>query len=407
MDGQLHPHVDMTLKVLFVIDGLAAGGAERSLAEMLPGLTRAGITSTVAYFHRHADNLEELFRAQNANLRFVPGRGIARLAALRRLIREERPDVIHTTLFVSDVLGRLASIGQPGLVVTSLVITPYDPIREKNPQVNPAKLWVARCIDVVTARYLTTHFHAVSETVKQAAVETMGLRPERISVIQRGRHAGFTPPTAERRVAARRMLGLKESDEVILNVGRQRYEKGQRYLLEAMETIVRRRPAGILLVAGARGPQTELLERMQRQHELKDRVRILGHRTDVANLLEAADVFAFPSLCEGAAGAIVEAMAAGLPIVGSRIPSIAEVVHEGQNALLVDRGSGAALGDAIVELLADRAKAVAFGKRSREIFEERFTLERCTERMSAFYSSLVEQRDRRLAPTTTSIMGCR
>ncbi len=394
--------------VLFVIDGLAAGGAERSLAEMLPSLRAAGIRPTVAFFHRHREHLEDVFRAQGTDLRFLSARHvIARVAALRRLIQSEQPDVIHTTLFEADVLGRIASIGQRSVVISSLVTTPYDPIRSQNPNINPAKLWVARWIDTLTARYLTTHFHAVSEAVKQAAIENMGLRPERISVIHRGRNAGFVPATPERRAAVRRLLGVRESDEVILNVGRHGYEKGQRYLLEAMELILQRRPDSLLLIAGPRARYTELLEGIQKRAGLKERVRFLGQRTDIADVLAGADLFVFPSLYEGAAGALIEAMAAGLPVVASRIPSIAEVVQDGSNALLVERASVAPLADAIVELLADRPRALAFGRRSRRIFEERFTLERCVERMVAFYHGLTERGPRLVPDDSSSVVGCR
>ena len=167
----------MSLKILFVIDGLAQGGAERSLAEILPSLAKAGITSIVAFFHRHEENLEALFRAQGADLRFLPERGVTRrVVALRRLIQSESPDVIHTALFESDVLGRLASIGHNAVVVSSLVNTPYDPIRLENNDINPVKLWVVHMIDAWTARYLTTHFHAVSPAVKEAAVDACDSR---------------------------------------------------------------------------------------------------------------------------------------------------------------------------------------------------------------------------------------
>jgi glycosyltransferase involved in cell wall biosynthesis len=377
------------MKILFVIDGLGPGGAERSLAEMLPSLKRAGMQLTVAFFHRRLENLEDLFREQGAHLTFLPQHGVMpRVAALRRLIRDEQPDVIHTALFESDVTGRLAAMGLKTVVVSSLVNTSYDPIRLQNRDINAVKLWAARLIDAWTARHLTTHFHAVSESVKKAAVATMRLRPDRITVIERGRNGRFGRPSAEQRRNARLSFGLQDSDEVIVNVGRQEYQKGQRYLLEAMEQIARARPRAVLLVAGRRGRRSDDLEGLQQRESLKDRVRLLGHREDVPDLLATADLFVFPSLYEGLGGALIEAMALGLPIVGSRIPAIEEVVEEGRNAILVERASVAPLAGAIVELLADRARAETFGRRSREIFEERFTLDRCTQRMVEFYRQL-------------------
>ncbi len=376
----------MSLKILFVIDGLGQGGAERSLAEMMPALVCAGIKPTVAFFYRHPESLEGRLEAEGAELRFLPERGMAgRVAALRRLIRAECPDVIHTALFKSDLIGRLAAIGHRAVVVSSLVNTSYDKIRLQNRDINPLKLWLVRLVDAWTARYLTTHFHAVSEPVKKAAMETLGLRAERITVVERGRGNRFAGPSAERRALVRRRLGLNESDEVIITVGRQEYQKGQRYLLEAMDDLGRRHPSVVLLVAGAPGRHTDLLKRIQHERGLDRRVRMLGHRDDVPDLLACADLFVFPSLYEGAAGAVLEAMAMGLPIVATRIPTIENAVEEGRNAVLVERATAAPLAQAITELLADREKARAFGLRSREIFEERFTLDRCAAGMVEFY----------------------
>jgi glycosyltransferase involved in cell wall biosynthesis len=88
-------------------------------------------------------------------------------------------------------------------------------------------------------------------------------------------------------------------------------------------------------------------------------------------------------------------MALGLPIVASRIPAIEEVVEEGRNAILVERASVDLLAGAIVDLLEDRDRAGVFGRRSREIFEERFTLDRCTRRMVEFYRQLGRSGDPR------------
>ena len=112
-----------------------------------------------------------------------------------------------------------------------------------------------------------------------------------------------------------------------------------------------------------------------------DRVRFLGHRGDIADLLAAADVFVFSSLFEGLGGASIEAMALGLPIVCSDIPALREVVGAEESGLLVESGDAAALAKTITELLDDPARAAAMGRRGRAAFERRFTLARSAERM--------------------------
>lgn len=117
----------------------------------------------------------------------------------------------------------------------------------------------------------------------------------------------------------------------------------------------------------------------------------MGHRDDVPDLLAAADLFVFPSLFEGLGGALIEAMALGLPIVASDLDAVREVVDEGRNAVLVPPASSRALADAIVMVLDDRRKAAAFGARSRVIFAERFTSDRSVARMIALYRDVVRK----------------
>jgi glycosyltransferase involved in cell wall biosynthesis len=282
----------------------------------------------------------------------------------------------------------------------------YDPIRLQNRDINRLKLWGVRVLDGWTARHLTTHFHAVSEPVKDATVDALGVSPKRITVIERGRTGRFGGPNLEVRKATRQKLGLTDRDEVIITVGRQEYQKGQRYLLEAMKEVVRQRPHALLLVAGSRGRQSKFLESIRSCDNLTSRVLLLGHREDVPELLAAADLFVCPSLYEGAAGAVIEAMAMGLPIVATRIPSLAAAVEEGRNARLVQRASVAPLAAAIADLLGNPEMAAAFGRRSRQIFEERFTIERCAARMIDFYNGLASRRDKSLSATVTPALHC-
>ncbi|NJN84052.1 MAG: glycosyltransferase family 4 protein [Caldilineaceae bacterium] len=174
-------------------------------------------------------------------------------------------------------------------------------------------------------------------------------------------------------------------------MGRQVYQKGQRFLLDAVGQLAAQRDNLLLIVAGPQGGATAELEQLHAQSGLGDRVRFLGNRTDVPEILAAADLFVFPSLYEGLPGALIEAIALGLPVVASNIAPVAEVVEDRRNALLVPPESSVDLADAIRTLLEERPMAQAFGERSREIFLERFTLERSMERMVELYDRLLNQ----------------
>jgi glycosyltransferase involved in cell wall biosynthesis len=271
-----------------------------------------------------------------------------------------------------------------------LVNTDYAEIRWSDPNLNKIKFRLARLLDSWTARYLTTHIHANSNAVRAAAIRDLRLPAEHITVIEEVREPKrLGQPSPERRWRARLQFGLHEHQKVLVNVGRQDYQKGHRYLLEAIGTLLPAHPQLVLLVAGRTGDVSQDLERLHRQLRLGKHVCFLGHRTDVPEILAAADLFVFPSLYEGLPGAVIEAMALGLPIVAADIDPVREAVQEGRNAILVKPASAAELAKAIGRLLGDQETAFAFARRSREIFAERFTLERSLEREIELYHQML------------------
>jgi glycosyltransferase involved in cell wall biosynthesis len=382
-----------SLKVVFVINGLGTGGSERSTAEMLPFLVEAGITPIVVCLYSRQEGIEKGVRSNEFDVRILSGGNLfQRVRELRRLITIERPDVVHTTIFEANITGRFASAfgGRPP-VITSLVSTPYSKVRLRDPNIKAMRLSAVRMIDGWSARHFSTHFHAVSSAVERAAVEGLKIAPDRISVIHRGRAAErLGRPSFRRRIRARGMLGIPNNCLLLINVARHEFAKGQHHLLEAMVPILIRHPESVLLVAGRKGHASQELERLRTTLGLSDRVRFLGHREDVPDLLAAADVFVFPSLWEGLPGAVIEAMALGLPIIASDLDATREVVEEGRNALLVRPSSPHALAEALLELMDDQQRRQSFGARSRQIFEDRFTIDRSARLMIELYRRVAD-----------------
>ena len=382
------------MKVVFVINGLGPGGAERSLRELLMFLGRRSVTATVACLNERTEGVQASLQSAGIDVRFLArGAGSAgRARQVRALIRNVQPNLVHTTIFEADVVGRVAAVGTGVPVLTSLVNTQYIPVRGEDPSVNPWKLRAVRAVDGWTARNLTSHFHAITQTVKDAAVRDLRLDPDRITVIERGRDPErLGRPSPQRRIEARRRLGLADDTPIVVTVGRQEFQKGQWHLLEAMPRILGSHPTARLLVAGRRGNASARLEETMRRARLNGQVTFLGHRDDVPEILASADLFVFPSLYEGLGGALIEAMALGLPIVASDLPAIREVVDDGENALLVPPGSPSELALAITAALADPARRAAMGRHGRRIFEERFTLERSATRMLELFERVAAE----------------
>lgn len=387
------------LKILFVIDSLGGGGTERSVAELLPYLIQANFTPIIVCFYRREGAESEVI-AQGFDVRFLEGKGlVAWVRQLRHIIKVEKPDIIHTMLYNADLAGRIAAIGSSAIVVSSLVNTPYEAVRFRDPRIKAYKLRVVQMIDWLTSRCLTKHFHAVSQAAKDSAIASLRIPAERITVVERGRNTDrLARPSAERRLQARERLCLTDQDEVIVNLGRHEYQKGQKYLLEAFAKLASAHPRLVLLVAGHQGNLTNELENLKDRLGLNGQVRFLGFRNDVADILAAADLFVFPSLYEGLPGAVIEAMALGLPIVASDIPPVREVVEENRNAILVAPTSSSELAKAIATLLDDRDKALAYGRYSRKIFETRFTLQQSAARMIELYHQVAAFKNGKQVP---------
>jgi glycosyltransferase involved in cell wall biosynthesis len=380
----------MGLRVALLINGLGAGGAERSTAEMLPYLVEAGIEPIVICLYHRSEGVEESVIARGFDVRFIRERRIpGRVRAVRRVLSRDAPDLLHTVHFESDLIGRLAAVGTSIPVMSSLVNTSYSDVRLRDPRVRPWKLRVVRTVDGWTGRHLTDHFHAISNPVKQASAKALRVSPQRVTVVERGREsARLGVRNTDRAVEARRQLGLGADDEVIVNVARQEYQKGQRFLLEASALLLKTRPRLRVLIAGRTGNVTPELQRAKASLGLDDQVEFLGHRDDIPTLLSAADVFAFPSLYEGLGGALLEALALEAPIVASDLPVIRDFIQNEESGLLVPPESPTALAEAIARLLEDQQLARSMARRGREIFESRFTIDRSVEGMVDLYKRI-------------------
>ena len=378
------------MKILFVINGLGAGGAERSLSEMLPLFQKSGIESTIVCLNKRDEGVEAGTRALGFDVRSMRSRGwTAMVRELRGLIDELRPDLVHTTIFDADVVGRVAARTSKTPVLTSLVNTTYDPVRLLDPNIRRWRLRSVKALDGWTARHLTSHFHAITTAVKDAAVRDLRIDPVTVTVVERGRDPQrLGVPSDERRAAARRDLGLDPGAPLLVTAGRQEFQKGQWHLIEAMPHIAETCPGVTLLLAGRSGNASARIEEVARSADLDGRVRFLGHREDIPEILAAADLFVFPSLYEGLGGALIEAMALGLPIVASNLPAVREVVEPDRNALLVPPASAAELSAAVGSLMVDEPRRRIMGARSRQIFEERFTLEASADRMQGLFRTV-------------------
>jgi glycosyltransferase involved in cell wall biosynthesis len=374
------------LHVLYVIDSLAPGGSERSLAAMVPRFTAAGLSLDVAYLRERPGVHEELL-AGGARL-FPPESGGGRIAAARRLgtlIRDRGPDLVHTTLFESDLSGRIGSLIGHVPVVSTLAASAYDEEHLSDPSLRRWKVRFAQVADASTAQ-LVTRFHAVASHVADDMARRLWVPRGRIDVVPRGRDPeALGVPSEARRAHVRGSLGIEPAERVVLAVARHEHKKGLDVLIRAMPSVVRTIPSARLLIAGREGTTTGPITRLVRDLAMETKVTLLGHRRDVPELLCAADIFVLPSRSEGSPGAMLEAMALGVPIVATDIPPVWELVGRDRLTQLLEPGDHGSLAEAISTVLADPMESRRIGEAGRARFFEHFTIDRVVERMIRFY----------------------
>lgn len=327
------------LRVLWLVKGLGRGGAEQLLVSAARYHDPERVTLHAAYVLAHKDHLVDDLRAAGVTVHCLaggwPGRGW--VPRLRRLVADGAFDVVHTHSPVPATAARLLAPRRTRMVHT-----------EHN-------VWARYRTATRLANAVTLHRNAavlgVSEGVT-ASVRPLSL-PGRPAPAVRTLLHGIDPDGvssgAAARSRARATLGLPDDTPVLGSVANFTPKKDQRTLLEAMTKLD---PAVQLVLIGD-GPLRGELERAAVELGVADRVRFLGVRDDVADLLPAFDLFVLPSLHEGLSVALIEALAAGVPCVASDVGGIPEIVADGDVGRLVPPGDPPRLAEAISGLLDD------------------------------------------------------
>jgi glycosyltransferase involved in cell wall biosynthesis len=292
--------------------------------------------------------------------------------ALRRLIRRERVSIVHTHSSVDAWVGGLAARA----AAVPVVRTRHVSIRIRR-RWNPVYRWLAD-------RVITS-----GEAIR-ALVIGAGVDPRRVVAIPAGVDlAEFQGGDGEtdrgRRV--REELGL--SRPVIGSVAMFRGSKGHAHLLDAFASVHARRPDCRLLLVGD-GIRRPWVEGLAKDRGLADKVVFTGFRTDVPELLRVMDCFVLASTrTEGVPQSLLQAFAAGVPVVASAIGGIPEVVEDGKTGVLVPPEDAAALARAIESVLGDRPGAEARARAARRLVEDRFSHGASVSRLLALYGEVI------------------
>lgn len=363
------------LRPLVLISGLSVGGAESVTARFLCRLSEAERPVPVCTLTDGVDGPPAEAVARNGVPRFDLGaRRLAdppALVRLVRLLRREDVDLIHAHGQDASILGGAACFLRPTpLVVTRHVLRePRGTVRERS-RASLSLASLARADAVV----------AVSRAVAGRLRDETEIPPARIRVIQNGVDLDrFDPDGLDRsRTEIRSSLGVEPEARVVLVPAVLREGKGHENLLQALPEVKEQVPDVRVLFAGD-GECEEVLRRQARALSVDDVVRFLGFRSDMPELLAAADLVTLPSLEEALPTVLLEAAAAGRPVLATRVGGVTEIVEPGRTGMLVPPHAPSRLRRELVRILRNPERARRLGRQARSMAERRFGIGRQVE----------------------------
>lgn len=332
------------VRVLFVINDLALGGAQRIVLHQATHLDRERFAPTVASFEFDpGGDLVPAFAAAGIPIHRLRAPGESPLLGmlrLRRLLVDLEPALVHTHLAAAGVLARVAARWQkvPRVVTTLHNLSDWEEKRG-----SPLR-WLDRRTLPLADAVVT-----VSDAIRLAVERVSPNLGPRTVTVHNGVPLESLAGTGRERDSARAALGYRPADFVVGAVARLDPRKGLDTLLDALALAEAERPELRVLLVGD-GPERERLEEQVQTLGITARVRMVRDRVEVRAMLAAMDLFAAPSRTEGLGVAIIEALAAGIPVLGSAVGGIPEVVEDGVCGRLLSPGTPRIWARSLVEL---------------------------------------------------------
>jgi glycosyltransferase involved in cell wall biosynthesis len=354
------------IPVAIFLTSFHPGGTERQMIELIERLDRRRFDLHVACFHDEGEWAPRVHAA--APVSPFPIRGFARPATVSRAAgfaawcRHRRIGVLQTCDLYANTfaLPAAALAGVPVRIGSR---------RELTPDKSRAQLALQR------QAYRCAHRIVANSSAAAQQLVLEGVRPQRIRVISNGVDLSrFVPRPARPEL------------RTIATVANLRQEKAHDVLIEAAAMLVERRPHLRFLIVGE-GPRRAALEALVAGRGLRRNIEFTGHRNDVPALLADSDVFVLPSRSEAFPNAVIEAMAAGLPVVASAVGGLLDLVESHRTGVLVPPDNPRALAAAVESLIAAPERAARIGAAAREAITARYSFDRMVAAFNVLYTS--------------------
>ena len=365
------------IPVLHLITELDVGGAQTALYRLLANRQDEQFQYHVACLYNGDGKTAEQIRGLGITVTDLGMRSPWHVGAmwhLYRLLRRERPFILYTWLFHANISGRI--VGR--LTRVPIIISGRRGLSIGGTGREQLTRWTASLDDRVVA---------VCEMARQAEIKHAGGRPEKVVTIYNGIKLAQVSSSA--RVTMRQKWGIAPEIMLLGFVGRLHPVKGVGDLLRAVAVLRPQHPFLRLLIVGD-SPLRADLEQQAAAFSLSDTVIFAGRQDDVAAVLPGLDVLVLPSLAEGLSNILLEAMAAGLPVVATAVGGTPELVIDGETGLLVPPQDADSLALAIRQLLENPILARQMGEAGRRRVQTHFSMEQMVKQTEQLYDALLQ-----------------
>lgn len=372
------------MHVVHIEAGRHLYGGARQVLSLIDGAGRAGARSTLLC-PAGSEIAEAAARsAARPEIVELPMRGdldVRAIGRYRRAIAARRPDLVHVhSRRGADLFGGLACAGAPWPAVLTRRVDEREPRAWARLKYRPYSALIA-----------------ISRAVRTELVEHAGVPGSRVHVVPSGVDPRAYRPAPAARSALVAALDLP-ADACIAGIVAQLIpRKGHRVILDALPAVVARHPR-VVLVCFGRGPEEGALRREIERRGLGAHARLAGFHVELGSLLPGLDLLVHPARAEGLGLAVLEAMAAGLPVAASAAGGLVDVIEDGTSGLLVPPGDVPAWASALGRLLDDADLRLRLGAAARRRVEAAFTAERMVAGNLGVYRSVLGRAARRGRP---------
>lgn len=391
------------MKILLVSDAHRVGGAEHYLSLLVSGLVgmdhdveiicperkewadlAQGLKQKGAVVHQ----LPLKSRHDLGRFHFLSYLNVAQILLLKRYYKRINPDILHiNTAGVEDAQTCIIA-SKRSLIKTTIVTNhaggflPYSVKNINIKIIDALRKRIVRKLDSYIEKRI-----AVSKATVDMIIREYNIDEHKFHIIHNGvilKKSNLNVDQAE----LKNTLGVNKEDSLMICVANLYKEKGIDYLLKAMPEVLKNNTNVKLVIAGD-GPLHEELNTLSKELSVSDNVKFLGKRNDIDSLLSISDIFVLPSLGEGFPFVVLEAMAAGLPVVATNIGGIPEIINDGQEGYLVKPADSGAIAESLKKLLLDTELFKKIADNSKARVEKEFSLSKMIDGTLSVYNEVL------------------